>query len=151
MDALLIAAFIGSLLFVGGNVLSVHLHGSRLLTPGFGMGNSMEPAIPGGLTFTIEHYPSSIEVGDVVTYESEKPAERVCHRVVEKAGPFVRIKGDNNSWDDGWFHVDDIDTKIWSPFGEPFWIPLSPRAMRGWIERKRNAKDLSGQDFNRQT
>lgn len=135
-DPLFIAMYAVALLFVGSNAVALHRHGSRLLTPGFGIGKSMEPAIPRGLTAYVEHFPRTIEEGDIVTYEDDGMA--ICHRVVAVDGDRIQIQGDNNAYPDGWFDKSVVTGKIWCPNGEPLWIPLSPHALRvkveGWME-----------------
>jgi len=133
VDPLLLTLFAITLLWSGVNGLTLHMHGRRFLTPGFGIGGSMEPTIPRGLTAHVEHYPRTIEEGDVVTYDYE--GMYVCHRVVEVDGDQILIKGDNNEFDDGWFDKRVVAGKIWAPNGSVAWLPLSPTAMREWFER----------------
>lgn len=135
---LFIVLFVVSVLWVASNSLTLELHGSFFLTPGFGIGRSMEPALPGGLTAYIEHYPISIEEGDIVSYEHPDHNASICHRVVEVDGDRIRIKGDNNMFDDGWFDKSIVIGKVWSPFGRTLYVPLSPTAMRGTIDKWRN-------------
>lgn len=134
VEPLLIGLFALALLYTGANGLALHLHGSRLLTPGFGVGKSMEPAIPRGLTAYVEHYPFTIEEGDVVTYEWNGMS--ICHRVIDVDGDEIRVKGDNNEYADGWFDKSEVTGKIWAPGGEVFWVPLSPTPMKEWVERR---------------
>lgn len=132
-----LAVYAISVFWLGSNLLSMSLWGHFFLTPGFGTGRSMEPALPGGLTVYIEYYPRHIQEGDIVSYEHPNREVAVCHRVIETDGDLIRIKGDNNEWDDGWFHRRVVLGKIWSPRGNPLYLPLSPFAIRQSINNRR--------------
>lgn len=127
--------FVVMLVLVGANAITYNRDGRMLLTVGFSVGRSMEPEIPNGVTAEVEHYPTTLEEGDCVVYE--RGSDRILHRIVEVDGDEVRIKGDNNSRSDGWFHKDEIVSKVWGG-SNPRWIPLSPSAMKGWVERRRH-------------
>lgn len=67
-------------------------------------GKSMCPEI-GKLGVNIFKTTEEVEVGDVVSYESNGVYDNykyIQHRVIEVSGDWYLIKGDNNSMFDGW-------------------------------------------------
>jgi len=69
---------------------------------GFSDTNSMDPVIDAGSNAIeiIPKNPSQIEVGDIVSYESEYTDGTIIHRVIERGidseGAYFILKGDNN-------------------------------------------------------
>jgi len=122
-------------LMMAVNGISMVLRGKFLLTIGFGIGRSMEPAIPGGVTMTIEYYPYNLEEGDVISFKHD--GDYICHRIVDISdrGTYYYTKGDNNHFDDPRVHKSDIRSKIWQPFGHVLYIPLSPYAVKYSIDK----------------
>lgn len=81
---------------------------------GFGCGDSMEPNYQGGdVTLNTGEY-QSIQEGDVVRYINEE-GQSIYHRVIDvnenRDNPYL-IKGDNNSYSDGWYDEEDIKGKV---------------------------------------
>ena len=58
--------------------------------------------------------PEDLRIGDIVLYRSD--SNLIVHRIVDmeqrQNGWYYRIKGDNNMWDDGWFHESAIEWKV---------------------------------------
>lgn len=133
MDPILLASIVLSALFIWGNGIVWALHRRRGLTPAVAVGRSMEPAIPGGAIISFEYYPISINEGDIVTFKMA--GKLVCHRVVEVDGDEVRMKGDNNLIDDGWFHRREIIGKLPQVSGQVLWIPVTPTAVRQTVNK----------------
>ncbi len=85
-------------------------------------GNSMEPRIHRG-DLVIVHAADRYQVGDVVTYRYPGIG-RVIHRIVAQDGDRFTMKGDYNTWLDGyeptagdvigkeWIHVSSLGTSI---------------------------------------
>lgn len=141
IEAQLFTILLGTLLlWIGINTLTMTLQGRYFLALGFGVGKSMEPTIPRGVTLQIDYYPHSIEEGDIVSFQSDYGS--ICHRVVEIDGDSVRFKGDNNRFDDGWFSKSVITSKVLQVRGYIVYVPLSPAAVRATIEKWRRSKTL---------
>ena len=70
-------------------------------------GASMEPALHQG-DLVIARGSSTYEIGDVTAYQHPQVGP-VIHRIVERAGPYYTLKGDNNDWIDSY---EPIDTEI---------------------------------------
>ena len=70
-------------------------------------GASMEPALHQG-DLVIARGSSTYEIGDVTAYQHPQVGP-VIHRIVERAGPYYTLKGDNNDWIDSY---EPVDTEI---------------------------------------
>ena len=75
-------------------------------------GTSMLPNFVNGDLVVVRQTPY-YEVGDVVAY-SYPGLGTVIHRIVEKQGNKFVLKGDNNTWIDGYYPTaDEIYGKLW--------------------------------------
>ena len=62
---------------------------------------SMSPAIPKNAVVFVSHYePGTVEVGDVIVFQTGASALPVTHRVVSISGDAITTKGDANDIDD---------------------------------------------------
>lgn len=106
--------------------------GKMLLLIAPSIGASMEPAIPRGITLMLKRWPGTIEEGDVVTYVDEE-GDRICHRVTKIKGDEAFIQGDNNHVPDGWYYLDEIESKIVSYNQQPVYLPVGYESIKRTI------------------
>lgn len=121
------------------NIISYWLFGSYFFTISFGQGKSMKPSMPGGIKAYLQYYPVTLEEGDIVSYYNEDKIY-VCHRIIAIDNDEIELRGDNNTWSDGWYKKDDISAKVLSIRGRPLYIPLSPRAVYDTILKIKTLK-----------
>ena len=100
-------------------------------------GNSMEPGFHLGDLVIVRAAPS-YDVGDVVTYRDTEMGVYVIHRVIGIEQDRYILKGDNNSWIDGYRPTRaDIIGKLW------IYVPKLGRAMQ-WLRLPINAALIIG-------
>lgn len=76
-------------------------------------GISMEPGLHGG-DLVIARQSTEYQVGDVVTYRDAKMGVYVIHRIIDIDQDRYILKGDNNSWVDGYHPTrQEIIGKLW--------------------------------------
>lgn len=134
VTAILLVLFaIQAMVFI--NIIFYMWSGRMLLMLSISRGASMRPNIPKGVTLHIEHYPISINEGEVLIFDKGEGAEltRVGHRAIEVEEDRVLFKGDNNDVDDGWIEKERISGKLFHAFGRVLWLPVSLSAIKETI------------------
>ncbi|MFZ3070929.1 MAG: signal peptidase I [Anaerolineaceae bacterium] len=85
-------------------------------------GNSMLPLMTAGDLAIVREAPY-YQIGDVVAYNHPEIG-MVIHRIVAQHGEHFVLRGDNNSWTDGYYPtLSDIHGKLW------LWIPRVGKAV----------------------
>lgn len=95
-------------------------------------GQSMEPNLQNGDVLIYGPY-QELKQGDIVRYKNENTDNEVVHRIVEidqsRDRPY-RIKGDNNTFSDGWYTRDKIISEVeYRLFNLETLVPLARKTM----------------------
>lgn len=109
-------------------ILCSDLAGNRI---GFypGIGESMEPSLPRGITWSLYVPPRNIEVGDIIVFEDG--GVNVEHRVVEitDSGNYI-TQGDNNNAQDSVVEPWQVKGKCLQFNDQPIYIPTSYQSIK---------------------